>query len=188
MHSDYDQLYYVCMSPSTQKIRLEALFLGCLPICTYMHAYPNEGILLPSCCQHPVILYFRNASNEVHKNARQSSRVFLCFKMLCSLQLSGQPLSKYGSWIGGVAKPCSKNVFLVSIVVITVWIDLVDQCIKVWIRSQRTLRHKFLATCWTLFIPTPKCSDNTFLAKPVKIMLTIQPQTNDKSDSQKQSH
>lgn len=70
MHSDYDQLYYVCMSPSTQKIRLEALFLGCLPICTYMHAYPNEGILLPSCCQHPVILYFRNASNEVHKNAR----------------------------------------------------------------------------------------------------------------------
>ena len=38
MHSDYDQLYYVCMSPSTQKIRLEALFwVVCPSVHTCMH-------------------------------------------------------------------------------------------------------------------------------------------------------
>jgi len=145
--------------------------LGCLPILlTCVHTQTKAF------SYHLAVNFqlFYVSGMHLMKFTKMHYRAVEYFCVLkCYVWLSGQPLSKYSSWIGGVAKPCSKNVLLVSIVVITVWIDLVDQCIKVWIRSQRTLGHKFLATRWTLFIPTPKCSDNTFLAKPGKIMLTI---------------
>lgn len=45
------------------------------------------------------------------------------------------------------------------------------QVVKVRIGAQGTLRHEFLATCWTFFVATAERCDDAVAAEPVQTLL-----------------